>query len=180
MKYDDLQTVAKMVQFRATPPPTGKRCIAELTSEFQHEIESLTILEPKLPAHGIAAQAIQEAEPELVSELSGHLLLSFAIRLVRIERAKQSRERHEQLSLPGFEHLPERITVTDKKRVYIQEATYTDLREYVRRLSNRYRDRMRNDPKLADGRALLKRIARYNRKTPGIKVKEVMLRDAER
>ena len=176
----DLQNVAEALHSRATPQTTGKRCITEITSEMRQEIENLTILYPAFPAAAIAARAVQESDPEIVSELAHHLVLSFVAKMARAERAKQAQARHEQLYLPGFEHLPQRITVADRKRVRTQEDTYSDVRNYVRRLSNRHRDRMRNDPKLAEGRELLKRMARYNRTAPGIKVKEVMLREAER
>jgi hypothetical protein len=176
---DDLQNVAQTLHFCATPQATGKRCITEITSEMRQEIEDLAILYPDLRANAIAARAVQESDPERTSELAYLLVFEFAAKIARAERAKQAQARHEQLCLPGFEHIPLRITVADKKRVRTQKATYSQVRDYVRRLSNRHMDRMRNDAKLREGRELLKRMARYNRTAPGIKVEEVLLRESE-
>ncbi len=156
-----------------------QRSMADLAAELQQQIESLILLEPDLSVAQLAQQAVQEAEPGLLAELSAHLVVSFALKLARAERSKQSREQRPQMFLPGFEHLPQRIAVADKKRMPLEKATYSDLRAYIRRLTNLHRDRMKQDPKLTEARMLLGRIAKYNREEPGITVREVMERESK-
>jgi hypothetical protein len=80
----------------------------------------------------------------------------------------------EQTMLPGFEHLPRRISIADGRQKPLHEATYRQLREYLAVLHDRHRE----DPRVAEVKALVELVQAYAAKNPGITVAEVFERES--
>jgi hypothetical protein len=137
-------------------------------------VQDALILEPKLPAALLAQQIISELEPEVLAELGQRLIAAHFARLIRSTRTKESRTRREQLLLPGFEHLPVEIAISETERVPLRSANYTQVRSYFRLLSNTHLDRRRNDPRLLEAKALMEKMRSYADKQPRITVAEVL------
>jgi hypothetical protein len=132
------------------------------------------ILEPKLPAAILAEQVAAGMEPDVLVELGRQLAVAHLARMIRTARGKESRKEKQQLSLPGFEHLPFTIRLADNNRVSIRDATYSQVRAYYRRLSVKYRERQQQNPKLAELKALLARMKERGEKRRSTTVAEIL------
>lgn len=155
------------------------RSFADLSSAASDVSRNAIAMNPELPSGQLAQVAVEDCDRDLVSGLSRVLLLRFFERLIRAERAS-ARRKLQQLPLPGFNHLPKRIPINEKKRRSLEDATYSDLRSYVRRLSVGQRERLKNDPKLAEAKKLLELMGKYNGTSEGITVKEVFALEARK
>jgi len=94
------------------------------------------------------------------------------IRSKRKELAKRQAEEN-QLMLPGFEKIPQQITIRDGKRRPLEDATYKQLGQYLRVLRRQARD----DSRIRQLQALMELVQPYVANNPGITVKEVCLRE---
>jgi hypothetical protein len=133
-------------------------------------VQNGNILESDAPAPILAEKLLHEADPVVIAELGQSLMITHFARLIRAERRKGALQRHEQFTL--FEHLPLRIWISENKRVKLEAATYTALRQYHRFLNRHHRNRKREDPKLAETKALMERVRKANQR--GITVGEVL------
>lgn len=136
-------------------------------------IENALIASPKTPALELAESVASELDRDALFALAVQPLAA----LIRKARAKRS-DQSDQPLLPGFEHLPRRITIpASGSRVQLLSANTSGVREYCRVLMKRHRDRRKNDPKVKEAYALLARMQRAARKDKGITVREVLLID---
>jgi hypothetical protein len=93
----------------------------------------------------------------------------FFFRSLKQRREKDARAKHEQYQLPGFEHLPLRVLGKRKKRLELLNATYEDVRDWVKRMSARKPD----TPKVTEAKALLEKMRVAARTDRGITVRRV-------
>jgi len=117
------------------------------------------------------AERIYDAEPLLVERLKRPCVSYFFA--ATISRATQRiRKSQTQMSLPGFERIPARITLKDRSRIPLLEANLKELREY-------------DDITWGRGGALHKQVRQliddvlvWDRVEPGITVGQVAARRA--
>lgn len=158
---------------RTAKPPN----ITDVLSVFQDAIQNAVVLQPTVSALEIARLVSEENDPEMLAELGRQLALAHLAKMARAERAKAART-NPQTVLPGFEHLPRRIAISETERVPLREATYTQVRAYYRLLRERHRELGENSPKLKEAKALMERMERSLQKDRGVTVAQVLRVDA--
>jgi hypothetical protein len=148
---------------------------SDTLKEAREAIQTALILYPKTPAIQIAETMYQDRD-EFAEALSAILLKDFYRHGIVAERRKQASEQRAQFLLPGFEHLPVIITGYKGKRVKLLDANISSVRTYCWMLGKAAAARVKNDAKLEEARALLRKMKA--RKDPGVTVREVILIDA--
>jgi hypothetical protein len=150
----------------------AKVSVHELTRTAAELVENAVILEPRMPIDLLAARILSEADETFMTELGRFLAVPFFARLIRAERAKQSKSA--QMRLPGFEQLPVRILGDRDRRVILREATYADVRRYYWSLGKRQSERRKTNPKMLQLKTLLDRMKEHAKTNRGITVAEVL------
>ena len=130
------------------------------------------------PGEGIDAQAkrVISEQKEQIDALTPDWQLREVLRGFRLKRLELARRRRaeDQYLLPGFDRLPQRITIRDGKTRPLDKATYRQLRDYFEVL----RKRERYSPKILQVKTLMERLWPYAKETPGITVREVCVKEA--
>ena len=116
---------------------------AELEAAALELVENALILAPDLPASNLAAQIMDEGDADVLEPLGRVLVVKYLVRLIGVERSKLERKKPApQRPFPQFEHLGIWVMTPDRKRVKLEEANRTDIRERIKFLQNQQRDRM--------------------------------------
>jgi hypothetical protein len=93
----------------------------------------------------------------------------------RIQRDLNRQEAMDsQYLLPGFERLPKRISMGDKRQ-HLSSATHPELSRYLEVLERKQQE----SPRLIQLRAMVKLMWKYARQEPAITVREVCERERE-
>lgn len=141
-----------------------------MTTEQDRELEITLESALMLVAPGITtpdlAERIYNSEPELMKRLQKPWMIERLIWMLHRKRRKIRPAN--QLSLPGFERLPQRLKLPDGRFARLKQATLKQLRLHRQFLSKR------KDPRLAQLSALIDLVQPHAQKRPGITVFEVM------
>lgn len=151
---------------------------ARLSHQLEKAIENV-ILESETDTNIEAQTAIVIQENgEIIEALTAEWQFQQVLRMVRKKRLEIKRKARieEQYLLPGFEELPERITITNGQRRPLADATYHQLREYLAVLHKRHRAARR----VQQIKALMELVRKYQIDEPGITVREVCNREARK
>lgn len=154
---------------------SGRSSDAGAIALAQEAIEQALILHPKIPAAQLADVLIEERGAEVAAQLGTALSRIFYTRGLLSARRKESAANRKQLLLPGFEHLPLKITVANGKRIRLLSANREGVRSYYWSLMKKHSERKRNDPKIIEAKALLDEMTKRARTEKGITVREVIL-----
>ncbi len=79
------------------------------------------------------------------------------------------------MRLPGFDHLPVRITVAKGHRPLLLDANREGVRAYFWALMKKYSERKRKDPRIVEAKKLLDLMTNRAHTEKGITVREVLL-----
>lgn len=143
-----------------------------LVQAYQQAADESTI-HPEMSANDLADVLSQQSQPKLAVIL----LRKFYATAIRAERRKQSAADRAQYLLPGFEHLPLKISTRDRKKLNLLDANYRRVRDYYWLLKRRQSDRNGNDRKIAEAKALMDLMQKHAAKDERITVREVILLD---
>jgi hypothetical protein len=142
----------------------------------QRAVDDALILMPKIRAADLA-EALLNQSFDFQRDLNEILARNFYIAACNTVRRKQAAEARAQLRLPGFEHLPVKISVADGKRIRLLSANREGVRAYYWSLMKKHSDRKRSDPQIIEAKALLDEMTKRARTEKGITVREVVLID---
>ena len=138
----------------SVPQTAARRVEADVLELVQNAI----ILNPKdtafelaqtlLAEVGVATVGIDTTEAGVLGklgplfDLAQVLMRQYLIRAINAER-RMAHPRPEQPPLfPGIDNLPRRIVTAEGKRPLLAKSTATQIREYVKSLNNKHRDRI--------------------------------------
>lgn len=150
-------------------PRMSTEDLARATAEM---IENGNLLNPEMPLPVLAERLFSEADREYISEMGRSLIIARFIQLLRVERRKLLPGRPEQLAM--FPHAPLNIIGKRGKKVQLLDSTWEDLQRCIWRLTREKKERVKDDPKIADLKALMERVKRAALKNRGITVREVL------
>ena len=154
-----------------------RNALKTLTEICRESVRDALFSNPDDSSNLIAGQLADELDSEVFQDLARHLVTAFFLRLVRAERASTRKAERAQLLLPGFEQLPPVIHLK-RKTVALGAASTDQVRQFVRYLVKRHRDRQKADPVLNQARALLALMEAHGGRKDRITVDEV-LRDID-
>jgi hypothetical protein len=118
-----------------------KRSLRELEPEVLELIQNELILQPEA-AGGTIAHDLWYREANTFAELGRVLSYHYVVRVVASER-RQARPRTETAPLfPDIPDVPRRIVTPEGKRPLLARSTATDIRQYVKTLNAKHRDRI--------------------------------------
>jgi hypothetical protein len=135
-------------------------------------VENELILNRDIPPAAGAARIVDGMDATIYAELSRGVLLDLFGSKLRAARRKQIRTTRPKL--PGFEHLPVWIIGKRGRRIRLLKANPTDLRDYRKLLSQKYKDRKADNPKFEELDKLLKAMRQQEPDNRGITVAEVL------
>lgn len=144
--------------------------IQEMTAALKRDLEitletALMLAEPETPIPALAVR-IYDSETKLMAEV-GRIWIIERITWM-LYRKRQSSTSSRQLCLPGFELLPQRITLKDGTRRALRSATLPLLVEFREVLSRRRTARFHAVERL------ITLVAEYDKNHPDITVGEVI------
>ncbi len=143
--------------------------IASLKRDLEISLETALLLAEETTTLNELASRVYDSEPALMEQLRRPWMVE-RLRWL-LARKRQRIKPDNQLPLPGFEHLPRRLTMKDGSRTPLRQAQITDLREFkdvhIKRAE-------RNDHRLRELDALIELMGPYVKTSPGIRVIEVM------
>ena len=145
-----------------------------MTAALKRDLEitletALMLAEPDTPIP-VLAQRIYDSDPTLMAECQHIWALERIIWM--LYRKQQAATSSRQLCLPGFENLPNRITMKDGRRRALRSATLVHLIEFREVLAKRRTARYHAVVKL------IALVAEYDKTQPDIQVGEVMALEA--
>ncbi len=150
----------------------------DVLSQARNAVEYLNSHHPKLPVGELAELLSAATDPEIAPALDAILRNDFYVSATMAHRRKLAAANRAQSLLPGFEHLPLKIPLSENTRVRLMDANLTGVRLYYRSLMKAHRNRRRNDPKIKEAKALLDLMTARARTERGITVREVVLLEA--
>jgi hypothetical protein len=147
-------------------------------AEAREVVLNALILNPNMRAVELADSLTATLNSELSDRLAAVLIRELFARMIRAARRKQSAADRRQSLIPGFEHLPRIIPISeDGTSTELLAANTYDVREYLRILMQGHRARTDNDPRVKEARLLLDKMRKYSTRpgNKGITVRQVML-----
>ncbi len=154
----------------------GELSDAWTIAQAREAVADALILQPKIRAADLAEAMLNNAY-DFQPELNGLLARNFYIAACHAERRRQSAAARAQLLLPGFDHLPLRITVAKGRRIALLSANREGVRAYYWALMKRHTERKRRDPRIIEAKKLLDVMTKRAHADKRITVREVVLLD---
>jgi hypothetical protein len=135
----------------------------KIDRDLEITLESALLLAaPDARIPDVAAQ-VYDAEPELMNRLQREWIVERLTWMLYRKRAKIRPAN--QLTLPGFERIPQRLKMPDGRFTVLKRATVAELRQYRRFLADREDPRIEQIDRLIE---LVQRYARRGRPAPTV------------
>jgi hypothetical protein len=123
--------------------PQVARSQKDLEAAAVDQVETAIILHPNWPAAKIAEWVWENppADDSLIP-LAKTMLIRYLIAAAKSQRRKANPRPEQPPLFPGIDNLPRRIVTAEGKRPLLAKSTATQIREYVKSLNAKHRDRI--------------------------------------